>query len=311
MMELKGAIGHGNWEAWVGDHCGIKPRTAREYMKLVERWDEVLRLIDPDRRPAADLIRLSRKWILKQLANSSLGIDGTASGPDSIGTGDEARGPRDEQVGAEADGRKGHKPAKAQKADMSQGAATRHGSSRPDDGRRLEEGPGPDGRLASSSRRVGDGPAESPDGSAHDRGPASTSDEEAEGHGDDTAWLESLVPWLQLERLGNAAIFREEALLWRRIRPAIEHLHRIHRPSSDDMKAAGIISWIRQRYAYRVAALTGVKNPGEWRLCARCNGEGRSKSLAMPCDWCKGAGYQVAHQSDRAVGDQGSIPEGD
>src|SRR5262249_36631285 len=41
LKEAKDRVGHGNFEAWLKEHCNLSFRTARRYMKLAENRTEI------------------------------------------------------------------------------------------------------------------------------------------------------------------------------------------------------------------------------------------------------------------------------
>jgi hypothetical protein len=53
LVEAKGRVGHGNWEAWLSDNItAVKPRTAQAYMRLATKFRQ---LPDPEAQRVADL----------------------------------------------------------------------------------------------------------------------------------------------------------------------------------------------------------------------------------------------------------------
>jgi Protein of unknown function (DUF3102) len=40
LMEAKALVAHGQWTAWLNDHCLFSERTAQKYMRVARRWDD-------------------------------------------------------------------------------------------------------------------------------------------------------------------------------------------------------------------------------------------------------------------------------
>jgi len=282
LTRAKTHIPHGGWQTWVQEKCGIAPSTAADYMRIYDRRQDVDPLIDPKSRPAGVF---SIKRILKLLATPR---PETATTPRSDGTKTPAKEPHQ----GRGSGSAGAANDQAEPA----GAEPEIGPTSDDPSPAPEEQGEPD-IEAEARRQTGRADAARRRGEGADDAAAPRTREAGgvEERADDASWLEPLPV---RSKLADPSIFDEEALLWRRLQPAVARLRELHEPSEEDIRKCGVKSWREERYAYMVARFVGVKHPGDWCPCHLCKGSGASSSLKKECDLCKGAGFEVTHASD-------------
>jgi hypothetical protein len=128
-------------------------------------------------------------------------------------------------------------------------------------------------------------------GAQDDRGEGGRRGEDGDGDRDQR-WLASLPIRAQL---ADPRAFDADALLWCVVQPAVEHLAELSPPTLKDLKCASVDTFAARRYPSRIAFLTGVKPPREWRLCPKCDGASTDAPHTIPCGSCGGAGYWITH----------------
>jgi hypothetical protein len=271
LVEAKGLAGQGHFGAWVRENCRFGPSTARNYMRLATH-DAILRLEDdPNRQPTGDL---SIARALRALAAPKVGN----SAPDRS---DGPAAPHVHRpVGADED-QADPTVAEATEDDAGAGMA-RRGSKRED---RRRRGAGECRHAANA-----DPTAETQAGETK--------------AGDDALWL-GILP--VRSRLDDSTVFDEQALIWRRVQPAIDHLLGLYSPTADDVRVARIQTRVRERFSYRVAQLVGAVPPERWTVCDLCGGTGSCSSLAKECDACRGGGFLIPQANEEPLVD----PDGD
>ena len=295
LIQIKSRIEHGGWEKWLKTQCRIRPRTARDYMNIAESWAIIEPLIDPKRRPAA-VLNPTVKSILRHLAKPRAGRDTGESGHSDAGA-TTSRTEPDEQAEADPD----DDPAQAtaedtadaagaeDRPDRAESAEARREAAHEDGDRRRDED-GADGRRA---ERADHRTRDEGDGGATREAEAATAEDSSAPAGedqlDDQQWLASL-PIRQ--KLGVTALFDEDALLWRHLRPGVELLTRLIEGRGRDVhEFMAEFSEFTFRFPRRVAELLNVKHPRHWIACWSCSGKGRKKGERKPCSGCYGAAY--------------------
>jgi hypothetical protein len=303
LIRAKERVGHGRFGAWIEANCCFSPESARGYMRVAEDWEALTELVASKRQPVTDL---TLKGALRLLAR-----------------------PRPEALPAPVTSR----PAKADTSGPTSSQCRTTADADPPVGRRRGRSSTPVGRddgvcdpaprplpvdadpnvrpAASKSRGVTDSRDRTPEardgaGGAEALAPLSTTD--PEDRLGDTAWLATLPV---RSRLADPAAFDVDALLWRRLRPGVGHLLGLYRPTAEDVAKAGVLSWVRRRYAYRIALLTGVTHPRDWRVCGKCRGKGVSAVMkTMSCTECNRSGFEIGHEGDRPADDAGATSDG-
>jgi hypothetical protein len=76
LIAVKGRLPHGQFRAWVEQHCEFAPRSATNYMAVAGRWDEIESTLAANRQHAADL---SVRAALKMLAGTGAIAEDTPS----------------------------------------------------------------------------------------------------------------------------------------------------------------------------------------------------------------------------------------
>jgi hypothetical protein len=115
---------------------------------------------------------------------------------------------------------------------------------------------------------------------------------------DDGAWLATLPV---RSRLADTTAFDVDALLWRRLRPGIDHLLGLYRPTYEDIENEVLFGNGLRRYGCRIALLTGVTHPREWSTCPTCQGKGVIEATRKRCAECDGAVFEIVHEDDRVI----------
>jgi hypothetical protein len=291
LLAAKAQVGHGKFTDWLD-----RPRrpfaraTANGYMRIA-RYGAIL---DEDARHqsagdmtlAAALRRLSKPRI-KRTADENSGTNTSTSSTRSTSGG---------QAGADAGGRSaaattqttadatngGVRPDQAETAEAGRDAAREDADRRRDDA-------GADGQRAERAdhrtRDEGNGRA------TRDAEAATAEDSSApagEDRLDDQTWLASLAI---RQQLGVTAIFDEDALLWRHLRPGIDGLIRLIEGRGRDVHKFMAEPSHVLRFHCRVNWLLNAPHPRHWIVCRSCSGKGHAKGAKKPCCSCDGAAY--------------------
>jgi hypothetical protein len=295
LIQLKSMIVHGNWQPWVKVHCGISRRTACDYMNIAENWTIIEPLIDPKRRPAAVL---SLKSILRHLAKRRAARDTGESGHSDTGA-TSCRSEPDQQADADPDDDPANASAEntanaagaEDRPDRSESAEARRNADHDDADRRQDEGDA-DGRRAEradhrtcSAKKAGSA-RDDDETTAADPGATTRSEDQL----DDLEWLETLAI---RKELGSTALFDEDAIFWRSLRPGFDALTRLIEGRGRDVHKFVAEFSRTLRFPHRVSELLNVSHPRHWIACMRCSGKGRKKGEKKPCSGCDGAAYWV------------------
>lgn len=279
LLRVKRLVPHGEFTRWIEQNLPISARTARVYTRLAENEDRLAGLhLDGKRQgPAVLTIDAALKRLPRPQPRARIvrGRDEVAGSTPAAPTGS----PQDASAG--------DNPGDAQPSGgTGRGMEPQAGSDDPEvAGRESEEDEAVIDvacKDESANQDVLDVESE-PAGAGSEAQP---SDEE---------WLQSLPI---RSRLDDPTTFDEQALLWRRARPMIDSLARLHRPGPEEIARVRVAGWIRKRYAFLVTYITTVLPPDRWRLCHLCHGTGRSASLLKPCDGCWEAGFEVAFEGE-------------
>jgi hypothetical protein len=300
LIEAKDKLGCGPFGRWIVQNCGFSQRTAQVYMQVAE--GVAGGRFDLEAAKAQSSAGLSINSILKKLAKprpkkaETVTEPETAHVPTAAAPADpeSACAPADrqqrEQLDEQDDSDDGDEPLTwelvdpAAEPNEAQPAGLAGSPERCNATRKI-------GRLDSTAGAIKAEPA-GESGSS----PAATSDT-ADAVGD-AEWLESMPIRLQLR---DPAEFDAQALIWKRVQPAIDMMRQVFSPSGDDLSRAWNSGRYRERVAYVVAGPIGLNSPERWRLCARCRGTGRSNALGMECVLCGGAGFAITHEGAPAV----------
>jgi hypothetical protein len=105
---------------------------------------------------------------------------------------------------------------------------------------------------------------------------------------DDHEWLLTLAIRRKLE---FTAVFDEDALLWRYLRPGFDALTRLIEGRGRDVHEFVAEFSHGLRFPRRVTELLNVRHPRHWIACMGCSGKGRKKGEKKPCSQCDGAAY--------------------
>jgi len=296
LIEAKQEVGHGAFTTWIKANCNFSLETARIYKRLAEN-EAFLSKLDGAKQQSLTVMTMT--GALSRLAKPGSGRAARQARP-LVPSGSR---PASGLAGVPGE-RSGHLPARLVGGDRADEAAGAVDGLRPtphavlpldivdptipagnDHSLRSDWGPQPDPGVTPMEhigRDDGDGPMWRDVGTDREL--------------PDAAWLDAIPIRKQL---ANPAIFDEQARIWRSLRPVMESLLAAYRPTNEDVRGAGVMRWVKERYSYRVAFLTGVNPPDEWTACERCQGSGVSPADRMPCDWCKGGGFEVTDGTDR------------
>jgi hypothetical protein len=268
LASAKKKLGHGKFERWIQTECKFRPRTGRDYMKVAQAVaDGQVDVEELKRRPAAVL---AVKSILQEMREQRSGQARTST----ESTADEAT-----RTACSASSR----PSR-DSADQPRRDPRNRQVDIPVSGEPVTSEPTATA-LEPEQERAADEPLQE---MAPVLGQPSILD--------DAQWLATMP---LRSKLQDPTTFDGEALRWRRVQPVIDLLLQIFTPSAEDLRAAWISTWYKQRHAYAVAVLAGINPPDQWELCSRCGGSGRSGFLKKECDQCRGAGYAPTHQGDQ------------
>jgi hypothetical protein len=157
-----------------------------------------------------------------------------------------------------------------------------------------ESGHSDTGATSSRSERADHRTRDQETGNATREAEAATAEDSSDAAGedrlDDQTWLECIPI---RKTLGVTAIFDEDALLWRHLRPGVDGLIRLIEGRGRDVHKFVAEFSHGLRFPRRVTELLKVSHPRHWIACMRCSGKGRKKGQKLPCSGCDGAGYWV------------------
>ena len=291
LLAAKEQLGHGKFTLWLD-----RPRrpfaraTANGYMRIARHGaildEDAKHQSAGDMTLAAALRRLSKPRV-KGTADENSGTNTSTSSTRSTSGG---------RAGADDGGRSAAATTQTT-ADAANGAAgpdraetaeARREAAHEDADRRRDDA-GADGRRSEQAdHRTRDEEDGSATREAEAAGAEDSSAPAGEDRLDDQEWLATLPV---RAKLGLTAIFDEDALLWRHLRPGVDALTRLIEGRGRDVHEFMAAFGQTLRYPHRVAELLNVSHPRHWIACPRCSGRGRKKGQRKPCPWCDGAAY--------------------
>lgn len=109
----------------------------------------------------------------------------------------------------------------------------------------------------------------------------------------DEQFLAALPIRARLAKHRNEAVFVEQALLYKHLRPAIAALQQQHRPAPQDVLLAPVQVGTARLYSARIAAALATAPPERWTICALCDGRGRNRHDEAVCSDCGGQGFEI------------------
>jgi hypothetical protein len=185
-------------------------------------------------------------------------------------------------------------PGAAPASDRQEGSSTR-----PVDSEEAAE-PGEEAEVQGGRRRADDlatrpddEPGEATNGevdeAAHERRPSAAAEPS------DEEWLRSLPI---RAALADPTEFDAEALLWRRLQPAVDQLLAVYQPSDSDLQKACDGADYPRRYRFHAAVLAGVNPPSQWEVCKHCEGASGDGPGRMTCSTCFSTGFLVTHRGE-------------
>jgi hypothetical protein len=294
LLAAKEQLGHGKFTDWLD-----RPRrpfaraTANGYMRIARHGaildEHAKHQSAGDMTLAAALTRRSKPRA-KKTADENSGTNTSTSSTRSTSGG---------QAGADAGGQSAAATTQtttdatngAVGPDRSESAEARQEADHEDADRRQDEG-GADGRRAErpdrrtcSAKKAGTA-RDDDETTAADPGATTRSEDQL----DDQAWLESLAIRQKLE---VTAIFDEDALLWRHLRPGLDEITRLIEGRGRDVHKFMAEFSNTLRFPHRVSELLKARHPRHWIACMTCLGKGRKKGEKKPCSRCDGAAYWV------------------
>jgi hypothetical protein len=291
LLTAKEQLGHGKFTGWLD-----RPRrpfsraTANGYMRISRHGaildEDAKHQSAGDMTLAAALRRLAKPRV-KRTADENSGTNTSTSSTRSTSGG---------QAGADAGGRSAAATTQAAadatngavEPDQAETAEARRDAAR-EDADRHRDGNGADGQRAEQAdHRTRD----KGNGNATREAEAATAEDSSDTAGEDRLADREWLATLHIrEELGVTAIFDEDALLWRHLRPGVDALTRLIEGRGRDVHKFVAEFSNTLRFPRRVTELLKVRHPRHWIACMRCSGKGRKKGEKKPCSGCDGAAY--------------------
>ena len=286
LCRTKELVGRGNWKGWLAENCDeISHRTACDYMRVAEHKNLLCDVADDD--PNSQFTaNLTLAGFLKGLSKPRAkrgGRDTTTTS--SRGNTKDDRGCHDHDQDHDAGGG-GAEEDEGDPSGASEPAPSTSSSSADRDDAPAVSTTDP------STTSATDDPTYAPAGTPTETIPAGIHDTVEE-----TQWLASLPV---RQRLADTSAFDRDALLWRRVQPAVEMMRTLSGPgrlATDDYGKARIGAFCKQRYSRHLGCVVGVKPPAQWTVCTFCRGTGKART-GTECYPCLAGGYAIGHVGD-------------